>query len=215
VLEVLQLEVAFDQSGGERGIRSIIPASSGASDTPWGGELSSYATPRVQESIAFTGNNPFNLTIGGGDWQGATTQEGGREAVGHRFETFSDPAYGFRAGFLNLIVKNDRNIAQGKENSLWSILREVTPYEQNKEFWDGGGDQGIADRLSTRLGRKINVHDHIDLNNEELGRAFGTEVANMEMGTQGDPWGNQYERGFDLAYRTLRQQQERFAEEEE
>tara|TARA_R110002020_G_scaffold69460_4_gene180747 strand:- start:1466 stop:2296 length:831 start_codon:yes stop_codon:yes gene_type:complete len=216
----------------DTGILTGAPLLSAANPPPPPGPVSFASTPsreakepykpsdskmaEITESIAYTGNNPFNLTIGGGNWQGATTQEGGREAVGHKFETFSDPTYGFRAGFLNLVVKNDRNIAAGRDNSIKTILQEVTPYEQNKPFWDGKGEEKIALEMSRRLGRRIEAGDPIDLNDEEVGRAFGKAVANMEIGSGGDPWGGVYDKGLDMAYERIRQRrsqrQEQFAE---
>ena len=150
----------------------------------------------VRDSIAVTGNNPFNLTVGGGDWRGSINS---RSAVGHNFEQFDSPAHGFRAGFLNHMTHNNRNIEQGKENSIWTLLQEATPYEQNREFWDRGGAQAIAEKIG------VGLHDDIDLKDQRVGRAFGTAVANMEIGSDRDPWGNAYQKGFDMVYRDMGQ----------
>jgi len=157
-------------------------------------------TDTVRDSIAFTGNNPFNLTVGGGSWQGARDS---RSAAGHEFETFDDPIMGFRAGFMNHMTHNNRNIEAGKENSVYSLLRESTPYKGNEEFWDGNGAQNIVDQLGQALGRDIGLHQNIDLNNERQGRAFGEVVANMEIGSRGDPWGGIYDQALDLVYADL------------
>ena len=151
---------------------------------------SRYATDAVRDSIAVTGNNPFNLTVGGGNWRGARDS---RSAVGHTFETFDNPILGFRAGFKNHITHNDRNIRAGRENSVYSLLRESTPYQGNEGFWDGGG----GERLARTIG--VGLHDNIDLNNQRQGRVFAKAVANMEIGSKGDPWGI-YDDALDMVY---------------
>lgn len=241
----------------DTGILTGAPLLSAANPPPPPGPVSFASTPsreaeepyrprpptdsemaKIMESIAYTGNNPFNLSSSSINWQGENTPEGGREAAKHTFETFADPLYGFRAGFLNLVTKNDRNLSGSRKeaeeriselqerkfkiprgiatNSIWTILQEATPYEQNKPFWDGKGEEKIALEMSRRLGRRIEAGDPIDLNDEEVGRAFGKAVANMEIGSRGDPWGGVYDKGLDMAYERIRQRrsqrQEQFAE---
>ena len=180
----LLMEAVFDEA--PNGIASLPSITD--PDNP-------FATEKVRDSIAYTGNNPFNLTIGGGNWRGKGDP---MSAVGHTFETFDNPILGFRAGFKNQIMHNARNIREGKENSVYSLLRESTPYEQNKEFWDGGG----AERLAEKIG--IGLHQNIDLNNQRQGRAFAKAVANMEIGSGGDPWGV-YDDALDMVYAELGQ----------
>ena len=49
------------------------------------------------------------------------------------------------------------------------------------------------------------MHDDIDLKDQRVGRAFGTAVANMEIGSDRDPWGNAYQEGLDMVYREIGQ----------
>ena len=180
-----------DNGDSRRGVRGVASLPSITDPDNSFATMTEEDKEKVRNSIAYTGNNPFNLTIGGGDWRGARDS---RSAVGHTFETFDSPVLGFRAGFLNHIRHNDRNIEAGRENSIYTLLEEATPYEQNKEFWDGGG----AERLAEKIG--IGLRQNIDLNNQRHGRAFARAVANMEIGSRGDPWGI-YDDALDIVYR--------------
>lgn len=147
------------------------------------------------DSISVRNNNPMNVRPGGGDWQGMT-------GSADNFVTFSSPEYGVRAGLQNHITHNNRNLGANRENSVYTLLSEATPYAENRDFWDGGG----ADRLAQELG--VGLHDNIDLRNEGTGRAFGEAVIRMEMGPASARFFNNgsVDRGFDLVYGSSTQQ---------
>ena len=184
-----QLGVLFD--GAQGGTRNRLASAPYVVDPD-----NEFMKGKVITSIAVTGNNPFNLTVSDSPWRGKGKP---RFAANHNFETFSDPIMGFRAGFLNHITHNNRNIESGRKNSIYTLLQEATPYEQNKEWWDGGGPQRLASSIPD-----VGLHDHIDLRNQREGRAFAKAVANMEIGSRGDPWGI-YDDALDMVYGELGQ----------
>jgi len=138
----------------------------------------------------------MNLTDDNSNWLGRLP--GSMSAVEHDFVMFDSPTHGARAGLLNFLTHQNRNIQGGKENSIWTLLQEATPYEQNREFWDKGGAEAIAEKVG------VGLRDNIDLKDQRVGRAFGTAVANMESGFI-PRYQNAYQEGFDMVYRDMGQ----------
>jgi hypothetical protein len=120
----------------------------------------------------------MNLTDDNSNWLGRLP--GSMSAVEHDFVMFDSPTHGARAGLLNF------------------LLQKATPYEQNREFWDGGGAEAIAEKVG------VGLRDNIDLKDQRVGRAFGTAVANMESGFI-PRYQNAYQEGFDMVYRDMGQ----------
>jgi len=141
----------------------------------------------VNLSRAEVNKNPFNLKDDGSKWQGAVIVNGvvqTETGAPGGFIRFTENKWGFRAGFKNFMIKNDRNISamnawsppatRPKTNSINELLREATPYDDNKEFYDGNGHITIASKVG------VGVDDPIDLNDEEIGTKFAFAVASME-----------------------------------
>ena len=146
-----------------------------------GNEASDSAGGEVPRGVV--NNNPHNLKDDGSQWKGwdKTSKDGD-------FIVFDDPAHGMRAGMRNHLTHFNRDGA----NTIDKLLDIASPRWDNEDF------ESYANMVARDLG--VGRDEPIDLNDREVGGRFARSVANFELGIQGDPWGDAYEEGLDLAY---------------